>query len=324
VKTRAALVLLCAGLWPALAAAHQVGVSRSVWTSQSARVTGALTLANSELNALNAGALEKAVGEDVAVSGCTRIESASKVVEADGVEVMLTFDCPGTSRREVDLSKLLERLGPEHRHLAEFGGGETVLRAAAPRFTLGAAAAKSTSTADIIVMGVTHILEGADHLLFLLGLILGVRRLRSVIGVATSFTVGHSISLSIATLGLFVPPSRVVEPLVALSLVWVGVENILREPKGRWRVAGAFGLVHGFAFASALTDLGLPREQIGWALFGFNFGVELGQLAVLIPLVPLLQLARKKEVFERLGTKILSGGVALAGAVWFVIRVAGL
>jgi hypothetical protein len=117
----------------------------------------------------------------------------------------------------------------------------------------------------------------------------------------------------------------VVEPLIALSLVWVGVENVrVAEPKGRWKIAAAFGLIHGFGFASALRELHLPQEQVGWALFGFNFGVELGQLLVLAPLVPLLALARKKELFQRLGARALSGGVALAGAVWFVVRVAGL
>jgi hydrogenase/urease accessory protein HupE len=259
----------------------------------------------------------------VLVEGCQRTSSSAQAVEQDGVEVALRFECQADAAPTVDLSGLLARLGPSHRHIAEHGGGESVLLVAQPRFSLAAAApGRAQSSFDILQMGVVHILEGADHLLFLLGLILGVRRLRGVIGVATSFTVGHSVTLTVATLGLFIPPGRIVEPLIALSLVWVGVENILRpQPKGRWVVAGAFGLIHGFGFASALRDLNLPQARLGWALFGFNVGVELGQLLVLVPLVPLLSLARKRELFERYGGKALSGVVALAGAAWFVVRV---
>jgi hydrogenase/urease accessory protein HupE len=317
VRSLSLLVLLLG----APAFAHQVGISRSSWKAEPGRVTGVLTFANSELNALNAQALEKAVAHSVVVPGCSRSDNSARAVEADGVEVTLVFTCaePG---EEVDFAPLFERLGADHRHLVETANGEVVLTAHQPRFAFEGS--KSRSTLDIVVMGVEHILKGADHLLFLLGLLLGVRRLRDIVLVATAFTLGHSISLTVATLGLVVPPSRIVEPLIALSLIWVGVENIYRgEAKGRWRIAALFGLVHGFGFASALRELGLPREQLGWALLGFNAGVEVGQLLVLLPLVPLLALLRKKERLEKLGARVLSSGVALAGLVWFVARVGG-
>jgi hypothetical protein len=244
------------------------------------------------------------------------------VVEADGVEVVLTFACTAAAE-EANLGPLLQRLGSGHRHLVEVTGGEEVLTLAQPRSSLAKAARRTQSTLAIVQMGVEHILAGADHLLFLLGLLLGVRRLRDVLLVATAFTLGHSVTLSLATLGWVVPPSGVVEPLIALSLVWVGVENIFKgEAKGRWRIAAAFGLIHGFGFASALRELGLEQTQLGWALFGFNLGVELGQLLVLIPLVPVLTLLRRKERLERLSARVLSSGVAAAGLVWFVVRVA--
>jgi hydrogenase/urease accessory protein HupE len=314
-------LVLLAVLLSAPAFAHQVGLSRSSWKTEAGRVTGTLVLANSELNALTVQALENAVAHSVVVPGCSRSDHSAREVEADGVEVTLVFSCSGEAH-EADLGPLFERLGAGHRHLVETPGGEVVLTANAPRFAF--AATKSHATLDIVVMGVEHILRGADHLLFLLGLILGVRRLRDVVLVATAFTLGHSLSLSLATLGLVVPPSRLVEPLIALSLVWVGVENIYKgEAKGRWRIAALFGLIHGFGFASALRELGLPREQLGWALLGFNGGVELGQLLVLLPLVPLLALLRKRERLEKLSARVLSSGVALAGLVWFVARVSG-
>lgn len=312
---------LLAVLLAAPALAHQVGLSRSSWKAEAGRVTGTLVLANSELNALNVQALEKVVAHSVVVPGCSRSDNRAREVEADGVEVTLVFTCSDEAK-EADLGPLLERLGAGHRHLVETPGGEVVLTAQQPRFSF--AGTKSRSTLDILRMGIEHILEGADHLLFLLGLILGVRRLRDIVLVATAFTLGHSVSLSVATLGLVVPPSRLVEPLIALSLVWVGVENLFKgEAKGRWRIAALFGLIHGFGFASALRELGLPQAQVGWALLGFNAGVEVGQLAVLLPLVPLLALLRKRERLEKLSARVLSSGVALAGLVWFVARVGG-
>lgn len=321
-KLLARLLLWCA-LLPGPALAHEVGLSRSSWKAEPGRVTGTLVLASSELNALTPEALGKAVAQGVAVAPCALASSRAQPVEKDGVEVVLVFACAAEGQ-EVSLEALLGRLGEGHRHLVEVQGGEFLLSRERPRFALAEVAGKGRSTWDIVQMGVVHILEGPDHLLFLLGLLLGVRRLRDVLLVATAFTLGHSVTLSVATLGWVVPPARVVEPLIALSLVWVGVENLWKgEARGRWRVAAAFGLVHGFGFASALRELGLSEARLGWALFGFNAGVELGQLLVLVPLVPLLALLRRREKLERVSARVLSSGVAAAGLVWFVVRVAG-
>lgn len=322
-KLSAALLCWCA-LLPGAALAHEVGLSRSSWSAEPGRVTGTLVLAGAELNALSAEALGKAVAEGVAVAACRRESWRAQPVEKDGVEVVLVFACAAEGG-EVSLEVLLARLGEGHRHLVEVAGGELLLSRARPRFGLAEVAGEGRSTWDIVQLGVVHILEGPDHLLFLLGLLLGVRRLRDVLLVATAFTLGHSVTLSVATLGWAVPPARVVEPLIALSLVWVGVENLWRrEARGRWRVAAVFGLVHGFGFASALRELALSPARLGWALLGFNAGVELGQLLVLVPLVPLLALLRRREKLERLSARVLSALVAGAGLVWFVVRVAGL
>ena len=176
--------------------------------------------------------------------------------------------------------------------------------------------------------GVYHIAIGPDHLLFLLGLIL----LGGTIGrlglIATAFTVGHSITLSLAALDVFAPPARTIEPLIALSIVLVGVDNLLvgdhSAPSRDLRpwLAGLFGLVHGFGFASVLREFGLPRESLGWSLFGFNLGVELGQVALVLPAAAGLAWVRhRSEVAGRRVAMIGSVVVVLAGAYWFVQRV---
>ena len=134
--------------------------------------------------------------------------------------------------------------------------------------------------------GIEHILLGFDHLLFVLALILIVRSLRVLLITITAFTIAHSITLALATLGVVHVPGPPVEAMIALSILLLACE-ILRVRRGEesstarwpWLVAFAFGLLHGFGFAGALTELGLPQGDIPLALFAFNVGVELGQLA---------------------------------------------
>jgi hydrogenase/urease accessory protein HupE len=176
--------------------------------------------------------------------------------------------------------------------------------------------------------GAWHILIGPDHLLFLLGLLLLGGSWWAVVRIVTAFTIGHSVTLSLAVLGVFNPPGYLVEPAIALSIVVIGVDNLL-QAKGKGRdlrawVAGAFGLVHGFGFAGVLAEFGLPREALGWSLAGFNIGVEFGQLAFVIPAVALLHLVRKrKPQWTRKIVTIGSLVVIAAGSYWFVERVFG-
>ncbi len=173
-------------------------------------------------------------------------------------------------------------------------------------------------------LGVEHILTGYDHLLFLLGLLLACRRFRTMALVVTCFTLAHSVTLALAALGVLTLSPRVVEPLIAASIVFVGVENLLRrdEPRWRWALTFAFGLVHGFGFAGVLGEIGLgtTRTALVTSLFSFNLGVELGQLAVTALLLPLLWKLRELPAYERYGRHALSALVALAGAYWLVER----
>ena len=141
-----------------------------------------------------------------------------------------------------------------------------------------------------MALGVRHILTGYDHLLFLAGVLVVLRTWRDVIRTITAFTLAHSITLALATTGLVAAPGRVVEPLIAASIVVVGIENLIRSVQGsRWRMTFGFGLVHGLGFASALRDVGIGTTggAIALPLAGFNLGVELGQIAVAAILVPL-------------------------------------
>jgi len=178
--------------------------------------------------------------------------------------------------------------------------------------------------ARFVPAGIQHILIGPDHILFLIGLLLLGGSVRRLLVVVTSFTVAHSITLSIAALNVLSPPSRIVEPLIALSIIYVGCDNLLirggRDVRA-W-IAFTFGLVHGFGFASVLREMDLPPRALGWSLFSFNVGVEIGQMIVVLVVASALAALRHRS--EVAGRRLAVAGsivVVIAGAFWFVQRV---
>ena len=171
--------------------------------------------------------------------------------------------------------------------------------------------------------GVRHILIGPDHILFLIGLLLLGGGWKALVRIVTAFTIGHSITLSLAALGIVSPPARLIEPAIALSIVLVGADNLVRG-RGRdvraW-IALVFGLVHGFGFANVLREFGLPQEALGWSLFSFNVGVEIGQLAIVLVVATLLAAIRRRS--DATGYRVAYAGsvvVIAAGSYWFVER----
>ena len=176
-----------------------------------------------------------------------------------------------------------------------------------------------------VASGIHHIAIGPDHILFLVGLLLPGGRLWRLLGIVTAFTIGHSVTLGLATLSVVSPPSHVVEPLIALSIVFVGADNLLvgtRERDVRVWVALLFGLVHGFGFASVLRDTGLPSGALGVSLFAFNLGVEIGQAAIVVIVASALGLLRRR--LPPVAARVATAGsvlVLVAGAYWFVERV---
>jgi HupE / UreJ protein len=181
------------------------------------------------------------------------------------------------------------------------------------------------AVARFVVEGFWHILGGTDHLLFLACLVIPIRRFRPLIVTVTSFTVAHSISLIGSALGfipdaLWFPP--LIETLIAATIVFMALENIVGVNAGqRWIYAFAFGLIHGFGFSFALREqLQFAGDNLVTSLLGFNVGVEIGQLTVLIVMVPALSLLFKYVVAERMGVIILSAVVAHTGWHWMLDR----
>jgi hypothetical protein len=186
--------------------------------------------------------------------------------------------------------------------------------------------------------GVWHIWIGIDHVLFLLSLLLPAVLLHGARGwepaprfaavfwdvfkVVTAFTVAHSITLSLAALAVIQLPSRLVESVIALSVMLAALNNLKPVVLGRrWAVAFGFGLVHGFGFASVLADLGLPRDALLLALVGFNLGVEAGQLAIVCAFLPAAFLSRRGWAYRRLVFAGGSAAIAVVAAIWMAERV---
>jgi hypothetical protein len=321
------LALLTVLLLPGVALAHAVGLSTST-----VRVDGALVLAEMAFARADLDGSAAALADQVSVESdgqrCPGALERSSPLEPDGVQLVLRFRCP---RPVVALTFTLaniEALGHGHRHLLTVASsaGETraVLDGTQPSATVTLGGGGGARSGRLVTVGIEHILTGVDHLVFLLGLLLVGGGTRTLLRTITSFTIGHSVTLGIGALGLFTPGPRWVEPLIALSIAYVGMENLVHaRVEGRWRIALGFGMIHGFGFSGALTQLALPRAQILPALLAFNTGVELGQLAVLAVVLPLLALARRWAPFTRHGVQVLSAAIVVPGLIWFVARLTG-
>lgn len=200
-------------------------------------------------------------------------------------------------------------LDRDHRRLEYFVGGRQGVFAVMRKF---------------VPAGVHHILIGPDHILFLIGLLLLGGPMKRLLLIVSAFTVAHSITLSLAALNLVTPPARLIEPAIALSIVYVGVDNLMvgRGRDVRAWIAFAFGFIHGFGFANVLREMNLPGEALGWSLFSFNIGVEIGQLMVVAVVASALMALRASN--EAAGRRLAYAGsvlVILAGTFWFVQRV---
>lgn len=195
---------------------------------------------------------------------------------------------------------------------------------APPMVPLPTVAAGPPTFVEFVKLGVEHILIGYDHLLFLFALLVVTRDFLSALKVITCFTIAHSITLGVATFDLMHLPASWVEPLIAATIVYVGVENLVRkgDPPGRWLLTFAFGLIHGFGFASVLRELGVTAHGgVAMPLFSFNLGVELGQIVVAAIALPIIWQLRKREFVLQRAVPACSVAVALMGAFWFVQRV---
>ena len=210
----------------------------------------------------------------------------------------------------------------EVRSILEPGARSDPLDLTAPVTPPGAAAV----AALYLRLGFVHIVpDGADHILFVLGLFLLSARLRPLVWQVTAFTVAHAFTLSLAALGFVALAPRLVETLIALSIAYVGIENALVDRLTRWRpaVVFGFGLLHGLGFAGVLGELGLPEQERLLALLTFNAGIELGQLAVITAAALSFGWFRARPGYRRWLAVPASAGIALVGLVWAVERALG-
>jgi hydrogenase/urease accessory protein HupE len=330
-------------LLAARASAHAVGISKGEYAVRRGAVDVVATFARGEfVSDEDETAREVIRGIAIAADGEPCVSQAPNVVltEQDGLEIRATYACREDALKYSVVFHLLEDLPRGHRHVAHASSGSVSFQEVctrgheeieipAPAEGTMSGRPASVSFLRFVRMGVEHILTGTDHLLFLLGLIVVGGRLRALALVITAFTVAHSITLALAATGVWAPSPRVVEPMIALSVVYVGVENFfVRSAENRWRITLPFGLVHGFGFAGALREIHLGKGEISRALVGFNVGVEIGQLVVMAALLPIVLKLRKSAWFmgakERRvsGVQVLSGAVALVGVVWLVQRLA--
>lgn len=265
---------------------------------------------------------------------------------SDGAYAVLRFaaTCPARPRQLAIGYHLLFDLDPLHRGLVQVADGAgvhtSVLAPDAPGIELQIDAApdyRSQFTA-FARQGVWHIWHGFDHLLFLISLLLPavlrrdggrwqpVGTLREaafeVAKTVTAFTLAHSVTLTLATLGLVSLPSRLVESAIACSVVLAALNNVWPIVRQRlWLLAFGFGLLHGLGFAGALLDLGLPPHAMVVPLLAFNLGVELGQLAIVALLLPLIFVLRETSLYPRLMLRAGSSAIAVLGGLWLVERV---
>jgi hydrogenase/urease accessory protein HupE len=202
---------------------------------------------------------------------------------------------------------------------------ERILSSESSELTInvGTTTASSKPMFRFLVLGIEHILTGYDHLVFLLALLLGGGSLLRNAKIITSFTVAHSLTLVLATLGVIKISANLVEPVIAASIVFVGLENLLRRRlAARWLVTFVFGLVHGLGFASALRELGIGGLGSGVAipLLSFNLGVELAQIAIAAVVLPLIWRMQQRPAFTLKHVPALSLLITFAGVYWLVNR----
>lgn len=265
---------------------------------------------------------------------------APKETAAEGdlqsVHVNLAFerDLPAGTKGFRLESAVFDTFGPAHNVIFAVVEGDATQQAVLTLETPGldydfatqnraGSATETGGTTSLFQLGISHILEGYDHLLFLLTLLVAASGWRQMVGIITAFTAAHSVTVGLAVFGVARLPEKLVECTIAASIVWVAAENLFQGGgRNRWRQTFAFGLVHGFGFAGALLELQLPREGLAWSLLLFNTGVEAGQLLVVAPLFPLLLLLRRTP-WSGLVQKALSGAALAMALVWLAQRLAG-
>ena len=278
-------------------------------------------------------------------AGACRWNGAAAELRARTASLTVALICPAEARTLRWPMPFVQdaRVAPTFQLLvkAELGGVESVttLDRSQPDLTLSREV--SVGFAAFVWSGIEHIgaapdqwhdddgwklPDGLDHILFLLALLLTGGTVLQLVGIASGFTLGHSITLALSGFGLVRPPASVIEPLIALSIAYVAADAFIGKRErvhGRWRMATGFGLIHGFGFASALHALELSTPEMMKALFGYNLGVELGQVAIVLVLAPLVLLLQRYPRAYLAAVRVIAAAIFVAAIYWFVERLIG-
>ena len=341
-KRRLSLVLVfcCAG-FSIPAWAHDPGLSSATITVAAREITAVAVFNARDLATLTEGASSNysTIAADVLsirIAGKPLSATVGKIGkdQNENITFRLSFARIGVESLEIG-SGIIDRLPFGHREFvsvrteAGVSLGDRLLSAHDNRFAVTipekSARAAGPRFVDFFLLGVRHILTGYDHLLFLFGLLIVSRDARSAALLITCFTAAHSLTLALSTFGLVNLQSRFVEPAIAASIVYVGIENLFGGTgrlQWRWILTFAFGLVHGLGFASVLREMGVANTGVDAVvpLLSFNLGVEAGQLSVAAIVLPLIWKLRQRPSFLRFGVPACSLIVAFAGGYWLVER----
>jgi hydrogenase/urease accessory protein HupE len=348
------LSLFLAGtLWAVAVYAHDPGLSSATVTLSPNQIEAELVLNAADLARAgtestfrqNSAKAQHAIARDalaIFVNDIPLVPNSVAIDHSDpqNVALKLGFPAPDRPARLRIESKLLPHLPFGHRQQLQLYDGPTLLLTRllsaeqiifeGANFVSDPASPAHTapsSAGGFYSLGIEHVLTGYDHLLFLFALLLVCERFASAAGIISCFTIAHSITLALASLGLIQIPSRWVEAVIAGSIVYVAVENLFGAGSIRWRwvLTSAFGLVHGLGFAGVLLDLhiGERGSDALWPLLLFNLGVETGQLAIAAVVLPLLWWFRRFPFFTRIGVRTCSAIIAAIGCLWLVERTLG-
>jgi len=402
-------VSVIALLFACLAQAHERSESTSHWTLVGGELHGVITARTREVTRLTvpgdsyaslaqifAAHVQRSIAASVDGAPCRQRQAPALLESEQGyVRVDVRMQCPAGDVLALKVD-LLFGVAPSHHHFLYVAAGdssrEAILSAAEPstEIALRASASRESNILQFVEMGIEHIATGVDHLAFLLALLITARTARQVLAIVTGFTVGHSITLSLAVLGVIQANRGAVECLIGLTIAMAAAQNLIRgEREGRvaglaaaaiaaslllipadlrpdmpaslviaialatgsaiwlssmsrqrpartngdlaafsnpsrFAMAAGFGLIHGLGFASALQDLHLPRAMLLSSLLGFNVGVEIGQLAVVVAAVAVIAItARLVPVTQRradMSAAAASAALLAAGLAWFLTR----
>ena len=279
--------------------------------------------------------IESRVQARTELGACSVRRETPRIVDRDmrSLIVRLSFYCPAGSVVVQNAWPL--ELEPGAPSLCAVDGSAWAPTQDSLEYQVGRPKTVRDTLREFLELGARHVLGGIDHLLFVLALLIRAawdlrdaplrRKFGTVTLLVTSFTAGHSLTLVPAGLGFVSLSSRVVESVIALSIVFMGVANVVQEnARGRPLVAASFGLIHGLGFAGALSDTELPRRATLQALLAFNVGIELAQLGVVLLAFPALAYAARHPRYRARFSVPSSWLIALVGAVWFVKRATGV